>query len=113
MRSRPAPTTKGCTWASQKTLASDIGASERHVRALLARLERLGVVTRVARSAGRKGRLSDSVTLAMHRIFDLGANDVRAALAKPTTGTRVPDAAESSNRNKSYACNRNTCSGEY
>jgi hypothetical protein len=92
---------KGCTWASQKTLASDVGASERHVRALLANLERLGVITRVARSAGRKGRLTDSVTLAMHRTFDLGSNDVRAPLPKPTTGTGVPHAAESSNRNKS------------
>jgi len=92
---------KGCTWASQKTLASDIGASERHVRALLVRLERLGAVVRVARSAGRKGRLSDAVTLAMHRSFDFSANDVRTALARAATGTRLPLEPKSYNRNKS------------
>jgi biotin operon repressor len=92
---------KGTTWVSQATLAEDIGASDRHVRALLARLERLGIIVRVPRSAGRKGRLTDSVTLAMHRKFDLSPSDVRAVLSKPATGTRLPLEAESSNRNKS------------
>jgi hypothetical protein len=91
---------KGCTWASQKTLASDIGASDRHVRALLVRLEQIGVVVRNARSAGCRGRLSDTVTLAMHRTFDLSTNDVRIALAKAATGTRLPLELKSSNRNK-------------
>ena len=90
---------KGCTWASQATLANDMGASERHVRARLADLQRLGVITRVARNAGRRGRLSDIITLAMHRSFDLTAGGVRTALAKSTTGTPSPPAAKNSNRN--------------
>lgn len=69
----------GSTWASQKTLADDIGASDRHVRGLLAQLELLGVVTRTSRSAGRKGRLSDAITLALHRSFDVPVGEVRKA----------------------------------
>ena len=92
---------KGTTWVSQATLADDIGASERHVRALLRRLERLGIITRTARSSGRSGRLTDIITLAMHRSFDFTAGAIRTELAKVATGTPVPPAAKSSNRNKS------------
>ena len=87
----------GSTWVRQRTLAADVGASARHVRTLLAKAEKLGVLARIARSSGRLGRLSDHTTLAMHREFRLAAGDVRKAAA---SGTRLPLKRQSSKRNK-------------
>jgi len=96
----------GGTWASQTTLADDINASDRHVRAMLAALETLGVLTRTPRMAGRKGRLSDSIQLSLHRSFVLSSGDVNRAIREAklpsASGTGVPVAKrhfESSNRN--------------
>jgi len=96
---------KGSTWVSQRTLADDLGASDRHIRELLAKAEMLGVITRTPRSAGRRGRLTDLMTLTLQRSFCLTASDVRAVRracpgAVPT-GSIVPLAGKSSNRNKS------------
>ena len=96
---------KGCTWASQQTLARDVGASDRHVRTLLALLETLGAISRTARSAGCKGRLTDAVTLAIHRTFDLTPSDIKAKKklrpADVATGTAGPLVPGCYNRNRS------------
>ncbi len=93
----------GSTWASQRTLAADLGLSERRVRSRLALLQSLGVIVRKRRSAGPgKGRLTDNISLALKRKFDLTASDVREAKANvaaaATTGPRVPLERRSYNR---------------
>ena len=92
---------KGTTWASQATLAEELGATDRHVRGLLSTLEQIGVITRTMRSGGRNGRLSDVITLSLHRDFDLSARNVKAAKQAASSGTKVPVEADSSKRNKS------------
>lgn len=88
----------GTAWPSQRTLADDLGATDRHVRSLLALADHLGVIVRTRRSGGRHGRLPDLLTLPLHRSFNLTRMDVRRA--RPS-GTRVPVAGQISNRNKS------------
>ncbi len=93
----------GSTWASQRTLAADLGLSERRVRSRLALLQELGVIVRKRRSAGPgKGCLTDNISLALKRKFDLTASDVREAKANvaaaATTGPRVPLERRSYNR---------------
>lgn len=85
---------KGKTWASQQTLADDMGANERFIRQLLRQLELLGLIERKRRSRGRKGRLTDEISLPLHKTFDLGRDAISAvpgrAVKPPTTGARAP-----------------------
>lgn len=69
----------GTVWAAQETLAADIGSTARYVRKLLAKAERLGIMNRKYRSGGARGRLTDTMTLEMHKAFRLTASDVRKA----------------------------------
>ena len=80
---------KGTTWAAQATLAADMGASVRHVRRLLCELQALGVIERKARSGGRIGRLSDVVSLPLHKTFDVAASEVRKARRTASKRTTV------------------------
>ena len=66
---------------------------------LIAKAERLGVLSRRARSSGKGGRLTDVVSLTMHKSFRLSSGDVRKA---PATGTRVPLREQVCNRNKTH-----------
>ncbi len=88
---------KGNTWVAQATLAADMSVSDRHVRTLLDRLEALGIISRRIRSAGRSGRLTDEISLALYRDFSLTTAEIRSGCKisnrnKSTlpTGTRVP-----------------------
>jgi DNA-binding transcriptional MocR family regulator len=54
---------------SQAYLARETGLTERAVRTALALLSEMGMVERRHRSAGAKGRISDSYTLRLHREF--------------------------------------------
>lgn len=89
----------GVTWVAQQTLADDIGSTARYARKLIAKAERLGILSRRARSSGKGGRLTDVVTLAVHKSFQLTVADVRKASA---TGTRVPLRVQGCNRNKTH-----------
>ena len=84
---------QGATWASQMTLAQDLGMSDRNLRGHLKVLEAIGIIRRTVRSRGRQGRASDLIVLSLHRKFDITAKDLRAV--------RQRMAEESSNRKKS------------
>lgn len=69
---------KGATWASQATLAEDMGVSVRSVRRNLACLEALGVIRRDKRYTRGKGRTSDEIRLVLHRDFDIRKSELDA-----------------------------------
>jgi DNA-binding FadR family transcriptional regulator len=69
----------GSSWRSQSTLATDCGISDRSARFALKVLQHLGVLTRGRRSAGKNGRLTDFVQLALHRDFDLERTAIQKA----------------------------------
>lgn len=99
---------RGVTWISQATLADDMGASDRHVRRLLALAERLHIVTRQVRSGGSKGRLSDVTSLALNVEFKLTQKDIRKPSA---TGQRGPLGAAIRNRTKTARATGQRCPG--
>ncbi|MDX6806336.1 helix-turn-helix domain-containing protein [Terrihabitans rhizophilus] len=81
----------GLTFVAQATLAEDLGLSERQIRKSLALLEALGLIVRMPRSRGRKGRMSDNIILSMHRMFDVSGADIRKAKqARDAPGSTVP-----------------------
>ncbi|MBS7741461.1 MULTISPECIES: helix-turn-helix domain-containing protein [unclassified Chelatococcus] len=85
----------GSTYVSQATIARDLGLKDRQVRQSLAVLTRLGVITREQRNAGNKGRLSDRITLALDKTFDVCRGDLRKVTRPVVTGSAVPVAAKS------------------
>lgn len=99
---------RGVTWIAQATLANDMGASERHVRRLLALAEHLHIVTRKPRSGGAKGRMSDVTSLALNVEFNLTPKDIRKAVA---TGQPRPLGAAIRNRTKTARATGQRCPG--
>lgn len=84
---------KGKTWVSQATLAEDMGCTDRSIRRLLSTLYRLGVISRVVRSKGRFGRITDEISLPLHKSFDLPKSAI-------PTGQGFPVKDKVSNRTK-------------
>lgn len=62
---------------SQAYLARETGLTDRSVRTALALLEAMGVVDRRHRSAGAKGRISDSYTLRLNQEFMFTRRQIR------------------------------------
>jgi len=99
---------RGVTWIAQATLADDMGASERHIRRLLAVAEHLRILTRKPRSSGAKGRMSDVTSLALNVEFNLTPKAFRAAVA---TGQPRPLGKAIRNRTKTARATGQRCPG--
>lgn len=65
--------------SSQADIAREIGVTDRTVRGALTLLDRLGAISRRARSNGFSGRSTDAITLSVDKTFDLTKADIVAA----------------------------------
>lgn len=94
---------------SQATIAEESGLSERTVRSMLGELEQLGVVQRVRRTTGQRGkgnRLPDGYTLhpngSMNLPADIAGSTVQPATEGDATGNGSPSNRQQAALDSSY-----------